>query len=188
MAKFKLPKQTSIATVSSSLIKLLRLYGTEYVRSKGDKSKVEPTSYSQEDVAKALSMTKAAYSKIENGDVIVNIFHLSQICYVFDISLTELMSYVDFRTQQLKKEGIDVVGKKLTLRLDHIRWKEKVDEKAQANFNKAIRELKKSKTYDLHSEEEFEELKQDCRKRALSELEKRYDLGEALSMQDFGMV
>lgn len=188
MGAIKLEKQTSISTVIAEIVKQLRLYGVDYVRSSGDISKVDPDTQSQEYVALALKITKAAYSKIENGDVAISIYHLSQLCIGYGITLGELMTRVDERTKELEDAGIFVINAKITLRLDHLRWKEKIEEKTEANFNKVIRELKKNKTYNLHSEKDIDVIRQDCNKKAKSELDKKYDLGEAISMQSAGLV
>ncbi|MCL1056797.1 helix-turn-helix domain-containing protein [Shewanella gelidimarina] len=188
MGSFKLQKQTSVSTVIAVLLKQLRLYGAEYLLSGGDRNKAEQTPESQETVAKELNITKAAYSKIENGDVVIGIYHLSHLCIGYGISLGDFMGCVDEQTKKLQDDGIQVINSKITLRLDHIRWIDKISEKSEANFNKAIRELKKNKTYSLHSEKELEDIRLDCKKKAESELDKRYDLGEAISMQTSGLV
>jgi len=188
MSAFKLEKQTSISTVIAQIVKQLRMYGVEYLRSGGDRSKIDPDFQGQEYVAKALNITKAAYSKIENGDVAITVYHLGQLCAGYEIEWRELMAYVDKRIKELEDDGIFVINAKIALRLDHLRWKEKIEEKTEANFNKMIRELKKNKTYNLHSEKEIEAIKLDCKNMAKSELNKKYDLGEAISMQSFGMV
>ncbi|KKC97897.1 helix-turn-helix domain-containing protein [Photobacterium halotolerans] len=181
MKTFKLGKHTSISTVLAEFVKQLRLYGADYVRSGGDISKADPSPESQETVAKALKITKAAYSKIENGDVAISIYHLSQLCIGYGISLGELMSCVDKRVEDLENNGVKVVNVKVTLRLDCLRWKAKIDEKTEANFNKLKRELKK--TYNLYSDEQREALKLECRKKAKDELEQKHDVGHAIAEQ-----
>ncbi|MEZ8804189.1 MULTISPECIES: helix-turn-helix domain-containing protein [Vibrio] len=188
MNSIKLKKQTSLSTVIADFLKQLRLYGADYVRSGGDISKVDPDSESQESVAEALKITKAAYSKIESGDIAITIFNLGQLCIGYGITLGELMTCVDKKTQELKKDGIDVINAKITLRLDYLRWKAKIEEKSEAAYNKAVRELRKNKTYSLYTAEQLEELRLECRKKAKSELEKKHDLGVAISEQSFGMV
>lgn len=186
MGTFKLEKHTSISTVIAEFIKQLRLYGADYVRSGGDMSKVELTSEGQDTVAKALKITKAAYSKIENGDVAITIFHLSQLCIGYGISLGELMTCVDKKVEELEASGIRVVNVKVTLRLDYLRWNAKIEEKAKANYNKAERELKKSNQFKLYTKEQLNELEVECRKKAVAELEKKHDLGQAIA--DQGMI
>lgn len=183
MKSFKLEKYTSISTVIAEFIKQLRLYGPEYVRSGGDIKTVDPDVESQEYVAKALKIQKAAYSKIENGDVAISVYHLSQLCVGYEITLAEFMARVDEKTKELEDSGIQVLNVKIDLRLDHLRWKEKINEKSEASFNKAVREHKKNKTYTLLSDADIQELKRECLQNARIELEKKYDLGEALAIQ-----
>lgn len=182
MNTLKLGNHTSISTVIAEFVKQLRLFGADYVRSGFDVSKADPSPENQEKVAKALKITKAAYSKIENGDVAISIYHLSQLCTGYGISLGELMSCVDKKVEQLESKGVNVINAKLELRLDYLRWNAKVNEKAEANLNKAKKELKR--TYTLYSTEQRESLWQECREKALAELEKKYDLSEAISAQE----
>ncbi|MGR5531671.1 helix-turn-helix domain-containing protein [Vibrio alfacsensis] len=184
MKTVELKKHTSISTIIAEFLKQLRLYGADFVKSGGDVSKVDPKPESQETVAQALKITKAAYSKIENGDVAISVYHLAQLCIGYGITQGELMTCVDRKVAELEAAGIKVVNVKVTLRLDHLRWQAKLNEKTEANFNKAIRELKNKKTYSLYNAEQLTALRAECRQSAFEELDKKYDLGEAISEQE----
>ncbi|TOQ48167.1 hypothetical protein CGG93_25620, partial [Vibrio parahaemolyticus] len=54
-------------------------------------------SYNQDEIAERLGMTKATYAKIENGDVIVNILHIGNLCSVYGITLTDFMAAVELK-------------------------------------------------------------------------------------------
>lgn len=182
MARVKTSNITTWSSVCSLLIRQLRLYGPDFVRSGGDRSKVSSdySHQSQEAIAKTLHITKAAYSKIENADVVINIFHISRICTVFDISVVEFMSAVEKKVETLKEGGVDVVQGKIPFRLDNIRWLEKLKEKASAKYNTRIREFKKNRTFSMYTDEQIFVIKNECKQLAYEELEEKQSLEDAL--------
>ncbi|MDA0130681.1 helix-turn-helix transcriptional regulator [Vibrio sp. MarTm2] len=181
MEKIKLSNLTTWSSVCSSLIRELRVYGPEFVLHGRDVEKIfSDCTYSQHLVAQELHMTKAAYSKIENADVVVNIFHISAICKIFSISAVDFMSAVESKVKDLEKAGIEVESSKLPFRLDIIRYSAKLQERTSAIYNNKVRELKKNKTFSMYSDEQLAELKEECKQLAYQELEEKQSFECAL--------
>lgn len=181
MAKVKSTKLTTWSSVCSLLFRQLRLYGPDFILSGGDKSTINPDNKSsQEAIAKKLKITKAAYSKIENADVVINIFHISNICPIYGISVVDFMGMVEQEVRRLEDEGIKVEKGKVPFRADNIRWLEKLKEKASAKFNSKVRELKKSGLYSAYDDEELEALKNECKQLAYEEIEEKQSLEDAM--------
>ncbi|HBC3389521.1 helix-turn-helix domain-containing protein [Vibrio parahaemolyticus] len=186
MPTIQIPKLTSYATITSLLIKQLRMFGFDFIRSGGDMEQVKAVnSYNQDEIAERLGMTKATYAKIENGDVIVNILHIGNLCSVYGITLTDFMAAVELKISQLESKGISTTHAKLPFRLDKVRWDEKLKEKTEARYNSEVKALKKNKTFAMYSDEQKLELKKKCRLAVFTEWDKKYDLGEALSIYDY---
>ncbi|MCA4024116.1 helix-turn-helix domain-containing protein [Vibrio vulnificus] len=186
MPTIQIPKLTSYATITSLLIKQLRMFGFDFIRSGGDMEQVKAVnSYNQDEIAERLGMTKATYAKIENGDVIVNILHIGNLCSVYGITLTDFMAAVELKISQLESKGISTTHTKLPFRLDKVRWDEKLKEKTEARYNSEVKALKKNKTFAMYSDEQKLELKKKCQRAVFTEWDKKYDLGEALSIYDY---
>ncbi|MBE5146475.1 helix-turn-helix transcriptional regulator [Vibrio parahaemolyticus] len=154
----------------------------EYIRSGGDRTKINTQrAVSQEAIASKINTTKAVYSKIENSDIVINIFHISSICSVFDISVVEFMEFVEQKVKALEEEGIEVKQGKVPFRLDSIRWMEKLKEKASAKYNSKIRELKKNKELSIFDDEDqLTTIRNECKQEAYEELEAKFSLEDAL--------
>ncbi|HHF3094195.1 TPA: helix-turn-helix domain-containing protein [Vibrio diabolicus] len=182
MARVQISKMTTWSSVCSYVIRQLRIRGVEFVRSGEDRSKIsrDYDSLSQEKMAKELGITKAAYSKIENADVVINVFHISRISSEFGISTVEFMQLVENKIEALRAEGIEVKSEKIPFRLDNIRWLEKLKEKATAKYNTIIRDLKKNKSFSTYTDEQLIELKNECKQLAYNELEEKFSLEDAL--------
>lgn len=186
MPTTQVPKLTSYATITSLLIKQLRMFGFGFICSGGDMNQVETeNSYNQDEIAEYLGMTKATYAKIENGDVIVNILHIGNICSVYGITLTDFMAAVELKISQLESEDISTTHAKLPFRLDKVRWDEKLKEKTEARYNSEVKALKRNKTFAMYTDEQILDLKKKCRRAVFSEWDKKHDLGEALAIYHY---
>jgi transcriptional regulator with XRE-family HTH domain len=69
--------------------------------------------WSQEDVAKRLEISIPAFSKIETGITDVNLSRLEQISKLFDLSIVELLTFVDSEEQKNYDSQLDAANKHL---------------------------------------------------------------------------
>lgn len=69
--------------------------------------------WSQEDVAKKLEISIPAFSKIETGITDVNLSRLEQISKLFDLSVVELLTFVDSEDQIKYNANLEKTGKQL---------------------------------------------------------------------------
>lgn len=69
--------------------------------------------WSQEDVAKRLEISIPAFSKIETGITDVNLSRLEQISKLFDLSIVELLTFVDSEEQKQYDSQLEAANKHL---------------------------------------------------------------------------
>lgn len=85
--------------------------------------------WSQEDVAKRLEISIPAFSKIETGITDVNLSRLEQISKLFEISLVELLTFVDSEEQRKYDSQLETANKNLQEReAEIIRLQKKIIE------------------------------------------------------------
>ena len=69
--------------------------------------------WSQEDVAKRLEVSIPAFSKIETGITDVSLSRLEQIAKLFDLSIVELLTFVDSDEQKKYNSKLETANKRL---------------------------------------------------------------------------
>jgi transcriptional regulator with XRE-family HTH domain len=69
--------------------------------------------WSQEDVAKRLEVSIPAFSKIETGITDVSLSRLEQISKLFDLSVVELLTFVDSDEQKKYNYQLEEANKQL---------------------------------------------------------------------------
>lgn len=69
--------------------------------------------WSQEDVAKRLEISIPAFSKIETGITDVNLSRLEQISKLFDLTIVELLTFVNSEEQKKYNSKLDAASKHL---------------------------------------------------------------------------
>ncbi|HLT41817.1 MAG TPA: helix-turn-helix transcriptional regulator [Sphingobacteriaceae bacterium] len=69
--------------------------------------------WSQEDVAKRLEISIPAFSKIETGITDVNLSRLEQISKLFDLTIVELLTFVNSEEQKKYNSKLETASKHL---------------------------------------------------------------------------
>lgn len=69
--------------------------------------------WSQEDVAKRLEISIPAFSKIETGITDVNLSRIEQISKLFELSVVELLTFVDSEEQKDYNDKLLIANKQL---------------------------------------------------------------------------
>ncbi|HEX6706062.1 MAG TPA: helix-turn-helix transcriptional regulator [Albitalea sp.] len=65
-------------------------------------------------MAAYLELSQSAYSRIESGDTVVNVWQLRKCCEALGSSPSQVLSEVQFREEQLQAQGVEIVPEKRT--------------------------------------------------------------------------
>lgn len=68
----------------------------------------------QADLAAVLGMTQSAYSRIESGDTVMNIWQLRQCALRIGTTPADLLAEVERAEERVKREGLTIVAEKKT--------------------------------------------------------------------------
>lgn len=66
----------------------------------------------QGDMANLLGLSQSAYSRLENGDSMFNVWQMRQCSTLLKMKPSELMQRVEFHEEQLKSQGVPIVEAK----------------------------------------------------------------------------